>query len=92
MKILIVGGGGFIATNLLVELSSLGIDRDSIFTVDRHFPFRQVTDRLSHSFVGDFSEVETAKQVLASTGFDVVFHLAANSDIRKSSELVGWDT
>ncbi len=86
MKILIVGGGGFIATNLLVELSNLGIDRDSIFTVDRHFPFGQVTDRHSHSFVGDFSELETAKQVLASAGFDVVFHLAANSDIRKSSE------
>lgn len=86
MKILIVGGGGFIATNLLVELSQLGIGRDSIVSVDRKFSFQEVTDKHSQAVLGDFSEIETAIQVLTSTNFDVVFHLAANSDIRKSSE------
>jgi UDP-glucose 4-epimerase len=86
MKIIIIGGGGFIATNLLVELSKIGVERDSIFTVDRAFPFQEVTDKLSRSVLGDFSKIDTAKQILASTNFDFVFHLAANSDIRKSSD------
>lgn len=86
MKILIVGGGGFIATNLLLELARIGIGRDDLVVVDRAFPFKDITDKHSHSLLGDFSKLETALQVLASTKFDLVFHLAANSDIRKSAD------
>lgn len=85
MKILIVGGGGFIATNLLLELAQMGILKDDVVVVDKAFPFKETTEIHANLVVGDFSKIQTSLEVLSSSNFDTVFHLAANSDIRKSS-------
>lgn len=84
-KILVTGGGGFVATNLLRELSSKGFSKSQILAVDRAFPFRSDSQKYSRVIEGDLSSKLFIADLLAEHEFTHVFHLAANSDIRASS-------
>jgi UDP-glucose 4-epimerase len=90
-KILVIGGAGFIGSNLVGELCRSG-DR-SVLVVDDLSLGRLSnikTELESGRAVfeeGDFCEAAVADSVFERQGpFDTVFHLAANSDIEKSSK------
>ena len=75
LSVLIIGGAGFIGRNLSLSLEREGADV-SVFdrASDRFLPrFRNI--------VGDARDQESLSSALLETRPDVVYHLAANSDI-----------
>lgn len=86
MQILITGGGGFIATNLIIELHRIGLHREQIVVVDRAFPFQAVTRGMCEAFYANLEDSDVLATFLSSRNITHVFHLAANSDIRASAD------
>jgi UDP-glucose 4-epimerase len=82
-KALVTGAAGFIGSNLVDRLLAAGffvVGYDNFTTGKREF----ITDALRH---GQFRLVEadvldTAQLANAMAGCDIVFHLAANADVR----------
>ena len=85
MRALVVGGAGFIGSHLCDELVGGGVETwcvDNLSLGQR----RHVAHLLGHRGFC-FREVdvlhgESVRRLFGETAFDVVFHLAANSDIR----------
>jgi UDP-glucose 4-epimerase len=89
MNILVTGGAGFIGSHLCDELIAQG---HSIAVVDNLVLGRE--EHIAHLFLhtnfkffkGDILDDFFFENVLASNPIDVVFHLAANSDIQKGGK------
>lgn len=83
MKVLITGVAGFIGSNLAVRLLKSGqqvIGLDNFSTGQRRF-LENVINESSFQFVqGDLMDLDYLKT--AMQGCDIVFHLAANADVR----------
>lgn len=87
MKILVTGGAGFIGSHLCDRLLGAG---HSVVALDNMLLGRM--DNIAHLAGNDrfifvrqeLCDIEGTAKVFAEHGFDVVFHLAANSDIAKS--------
>ena len=89
MKILVTGGAGFIGSHLVDRLLARG---EEVVSVDNYLLGKQehLTDALnnekfqSHNF--DLLDYERLYSLFKKEQFDMVFHLAANSDIRAGIE------
>ena len=86
MKILVTGGAGFIGSHLCDILIK---NTNSVFVIDNLILGR--IDNINHliglsnfKFIKqDLLDFEALKHIFKSENFDMVFHLAANSDIQK---------
>lgn len=87
MNILITGGAGFIGSHLTKSL----IEEDhNVFCVDNLElgNMDNIKDYLSNNhfkfYENDVSNIEILTQIMKESNIELVFHLAANSDIQKS--------
>lgn len=89
MKILVTGGAGFIGSHLCDLLLSEG---HSVVAVDNLILGRKenifhLLNRNDFSFIEeDLLNLSALRRVFESGNFDMVYHLAANSDIQKGSK------
>jgi UDP-glucose 4-epimerase len=89
MKILITGGAGFIGSHLsdvlIKENHDISIvDNLLLGSMDN---IKHLTNLSSFSFYKeDILNINTLKNIFSDGKFDIIFHLAANSDIAKSLE------
>jgi len=87
VKVLVTGGAGFIGSHLCDALVESG---DEVVAVDdlslgRESNLRQLSDNPAFEFVrGDLLDADFLGTFVERKGFDVVFHMAANSDIARS--------
>lgn len=80
----ILGGAGFIGTNLVVELTKDPLNQ--VYVYDR-YPFRYEFENKNRvQFVqGDINDYFALKKFIDSCSADTIYHLAANSDIKNSA-------
>ena len=93
MRALVTGGAGFIGSNLVDALLDRG---DEVTVVDN-----LATGRLENLdgarrrgiafHEADITDAERLRKVFAGARPDIVFHLAAQIDVRKSIEDPAWD-
>jgi UDP-glucose 4-epimerase len=93
MRALVTGGAGFIGSNLVDALLDRG---DEVTVVDNLASGKRENLRGALARGAGFDEVdirdaERMRSVLASARPDIVFHLAAQIDVRKSIEDPAWD-
>ncbi|MFC1517251.1 NAD-dependent epimerase/dehydratase family protein [Candidatus Margulisiibacteriota bacterium] len=88
MKILVTGGAGFIGSHLADKLLA---DKHNVVVIDNLILGRK--ENISHNennpkfkfYKEDILELEQLQEIFKQEKFDVVFHMAANSDIQKGS-------
>lgn len=89
MKVLLAGAAGFIGSHLadrLIELGYyvVGVDNLSLGKMEN---IEHLLDNELFEFIKlDLSDYNNTVNIFKNIKFDIVFHLVANSDIRKSSE------
>jgi len=91
LKILVTGAAGFIASNLIPRLLARG---DEIYGVDNFFLGKRAyvvkPDRFHfHEF--DLLDLDRLVQLFESSEPDMVWHLAANSDISFGTKYTDFD-
>ena len=91
MKILVTGAAGFIASNLIPRLLARG---DEVYGVDNFFLGKRAYvvkhDRFHfHEF--DLLDLDRLVQLFESSEPDLVWHLAANSDISYGTKYTDFD-
>ena len=94
MKILVTGGAGFIGSHLCDALLARGWEvwcLDNLWLGrERNIAHLRASPKF-HFVKLDLLEREPLSRLFAETGFDAVFHLAANSDIRAGNADTGLD-
>ena len=93
MRALVTGGAGFIGSNLVDALLDRG---DEVLVVDNLATGKRenLTAALSRGAGFDEADIRDAdrmRSVFAAARPDIVFHLAAQIDVRKSIEDPAWD-
>ena len=93
MNILVAGGAGFIGSHLIDSLLAEG---HRVICADKLIMGKQNIEHISEDDNFKFYEVELADQdevdqIFANERIDVVYHLAANSDIQKGGKEPGID-
>ena len=89
MKILITGGAGFIGSHLCDRLIS---ERNDVTVIDNLILGKEeniahlFSNCRFHFFKGDILNMSFLKAVFAKGHFEMVYHLAANSDIQKGGK------
>jgi UDP-glucose 4-epimerase len=93
MRALVTGGAGFIGSNLVDALLDRG---DEVTVIDNLSTGRvenlDAARRRGIAFhEADITDAERLRTLLAGSPPDIVFHLAAQIDVRKSIDDPGWD-
>ena len=93
MRALVTGGAGFIGSNLVDALLDRG---DEVTVIDnlasgKRENLRAALSRGAGFDEADIRDAEAMRKVLGSMRPDIVFHLAAQIDVRKSIEDPAWD-
>src|SRR4051794_39784880 len=93
MRALVTGGAGFIGSNLADALLDRG---DEVAVVDNLSTGRlENLDGARRRGIGfheaDIADAERLRAIFAGSRPDIVFHLAAQIDVRKSIEDPAWD-
>lgn len=93
MNILVAGGAGFIGSHLIDSLLAEG---HKVICADKLIMGKQNIEHLEGNDSFKFYEVELADQgkvdeIFTAENVDVVYHLAANSDIQKGGKEPGID-
>jgi UDP-glucose 4-epimerase len=93
MRALVTGGAGFIGSNLADALLDRG---DAVTVVDNLASGKRenITGALARGAAFEEADIRDAgrmRAVLSATRPDIVFHLAAQIDVRKSIEDPAWD-
>ena len=93
MNILVAGGAGFIGSHLIDSLLAEG---HKVICADKLIMGKQNIEHLEGNVRFKFYEVELADQekvdqIFSENDIDVVYHLAANSDIQKGGKEPGID-
>ena len=94
MRVVLTGAAGFIATNLIPRLLARG---DEVFGVDnfflgrRSYLERSLANPRFHFFEFDLLKVEPLAEVFAEAKPDLVWHVAANSDISYGTAYTDFD-
>ncbi|MBO4862965.1 MAG: NAD-dependent epimerase/dehydratase family protein [Eubacterium sp.] len=78
-KVLILGGNGFIGSNLSTYLAEMG---DEVYSFDMVYP--QVKDERIHYIQGDFFDDNTLREIVK--GMDVIFHAISTVNPGNSNE------
>ena len=94
MKALITGGAGFIASNLVEKLLSKNLNVTSVDdfelgskkNVEKFF-----SDPRFKLIEQDISDTDAFSEIVKNESPDIIYHLAANSDIQKSAKQPGID-
>ena len=94
MRVVVTGGAGFIATNLIPRLLARG---DEVFAVDnfflgkRHFLQPFLDHERFHFLEMDLLDLEGTARLFDEARPDLVWHLAANSDISYGTTYTDFD-
>ena len=89
MKILITGGAGFIGSHLidLLIFKNYKLVAVDNLLLGRKENIIHLTDNKNFEFIKeDLLNINKLKKIFQENDFDVVFHLAANSDIKNSAK------
>ena len=94
MRVVVTGGAGFIASNLIPRLLARG---DEVFAVDNFFlgkrqflkPF--LDHERFHFLEMDLLDLDGVARLFGDAGPDLVWHLAANSDISYGTTYTDFD-
>jgi UDP-glucose 4-epimerase len=93
MRCLVTGGAGFIGSNLVDALLARG---DAVTVLDdlssgRRQNLAEALRNGAQLIVGDVRDPETVQRAFAASVPEVVFHLAAQIDVRRSVAAPGFD-
>lgn len=89
MKALVTGGAGFIGTHLVRELLNRNLEVVCVdnFTLGRKENVSCFKDNSNYKFYNiNIEETEKFCEILKDEKIDIVYHLAANSDIQKGGK------
>ena len=92
MRALVTGGAGFIGSHLVDELVDAGYSVkiiDNLSSGDLALVNHQIAAGNAEFIEGDITSIDDVLQ--ATKGVDVVFHLAANPDIRLGTQVTDTD-
>ena len=85
MNILVAGGAGFIGSHLIDSLLAEGhtvICADKLIMGDKNIEHLRINQNFKFYKV-ELADQEKVDQIFNENAIDVVYHLAANSDIQK---------
>ena len=89
MNVLVTGGAGFIGSNLCRRFINVGhriVVVDNMSNGSKNNLKEVLNESNFELFEFDINDIEKLKRVFEEHSFDIVIHLAANSDVYKGSE------